>query len=71
MASIITVQINSITARSPINKTFSGDLDEQIIPQSPEYFAGFAAYITLDRFRTRGEHNIASHDVLPAIRCAI
>jgi hypothetical protein len=36
-----------MTAQSPINKTFSGDLDKQIIPQSPEYFASFAAYITL------------------------
>jgi hypothetical protein len=54
MASIIPVQINSITARSPINKTFSGDLDEQIIPQSPDYFAGFAAYITLGFITIKG-----------------
>ena len=27
-------------------KPFSGDFDDQIIPQSPDYVAGFAVYIT-------------------------
>jgi hypothetical protein len=28
--------------------SFSGDFDEQIIPQSPDYVAGFAVDITLN-----------------------
>ena len=34
--------------KQPINKPFSGDSDDQIIPQSPDYVASFAAYIALD-----------------------
>jgi hypothetical protein len=37
----------STSVCNPINKRLSGDFDVQIIQQSPDYVARFAAYITL------------------------
>ena len=49
----ITVKIHSIFNSNVCYKPFTGDFDEQIIPQSPDYVAGFATYITLYNMNVR------------------
>jgi hypothetical protein len=45
--SFITVVLYSINIETPICKPSSGGFHAQLIPQRPEYPAGFAVYITL------------------------
>ena len=43
VSSAFTHLVKSLVGCNP----FSGDFDDPIIPQSPDYVAGFAVYITL------------------------